>query len=80
MNIARAIPAEDIEKHLNDYKVKNNKVFKNNNNLGYYLAGLLEEDGHISLPSLAVTTLNRVVNPRIIFTLHIHNLAIYAFI
>lgn len=42
LNIARAIPAEPIEKHLNDYKVNDNKVFKNNNNLGYYLAGLLE--------------------------------------
>jgi len=44
LNIARAIPVEDLEKSLNDYKVKNNiKVFKNNNNLGYYLAGLLEQ-------------------------------------
>ena len=48
LNIARAIPVEDLEKSLNDYKVKNDiKVFKNNNNLGYYLAGLLEGDSHI---------------------------------
>ena len=35
MKTAKAIPVEDIEVSLNDYKVKNN------NNLGYYLAGLL---------------------------------------
>jgi len=81
LNIAKAIPAEDLEKSLNDYKIKNNiKVFKDNNNLGYYLAGLLEGDGHISLPSLGVTTLNRVLNPRIVFTSHINNLSTYAFI
>jgi hypothetical protein len=81
LNIARAIPVENLEKCLNDYKIKNNtEVFKNNNNLGYYLAGLLEGDGHISLPSLGVTTLNRVLNPRIVFTSHINNLGMYAFI
>jgi hypothetical protein len=43
LNIARAISVENLEKYLNDYKIKNNtEVFKNNNNLGYYLAGLLE--------------------------------------
>lgn len=81
LNIARAIPVENLEKCLNDYKIKNNtEVFKNNNSLGYYLAGLLEGDGHISLPSLGVTTLNRVLNPRIVFTSHINNLGMYAFI
>lgn len=44
MNIARAISVENLEKYLNNYKIKNNtEVFKNNNNLGYYLAGLLEQ-------------------------------------
>jgi len=40
----------------------------------------LEGDGHISLPSLGVTTLNRVLNPRIVFTSHIENLGSYAYI
>ena len=81
LNVARAIPVENLEKWLNDYKVNNNiKVFENNNNLGYYLAGLLEGDGHISFPSLGITTLNRVLNPRIVFTSHSNNLAMYSFI
>lgn len=81
LNIAKAIPAEEINKVLIDYKNNNNiSVFKDNNNLGYYLAGLLEGDGHISLPSLGDTTLNRVLNPRIVFTSHKENLGMYAFI
>lgn len=72
--IAKAIYVEKLKKSINDYKVKNN------NNLGHYLAGLLEGDGHISLPSLGVTTLNRVLNPRIVFTSHINNLGMYTFI
>jgi len=41
---------------------------------------LLEGDGHLSLPALGNTTLNRVLNPRIIFTSHINNLGMYAYI
>ena len=42
LNIARTILIEDLEKFLNNYKVNNSiKVFKDNANLGYYLAGLL---------------------------------------
>jgi hypothetical protein len=40
----------------------------------------LEGDGHISIPALGITTLNRVLNPRIVFTSHINNLGLYAFI
>jgi hypothetical protein len=43
LNIARAIHTEDLENHLNVYKVKNNiQVFKINNKLSYYLARLLK--------------------------------------
>ena len=34
----------------------------------------------IYLFPLGITTLNRVLNPRIVFTSHINNLAMYAFI
>ena len=48
--------------------------------MGHYLAGLLEGDGHISLPSLGNTALNRVLNPIIVFTSHINNLGFFTFI
>lgn len=81
LNIAKAIPLEEINKVLIDYKNQNNiHVFTDKDNLGYYLAGLLEGDGHISLPSSGNTTLNRILNPRIVFTSHKDNLGMYAFI
>lgn len=51
LNISRAILIEDVNKTLSDYKdEKDITVFmKNKNDLGYYLVGLLEGDGHISL-------------------------------
>jgi hypothetical protein len=48
--------------------------------LGYYLAGLLEGDGHIGLPSIGKTLLNRELNPRITFTSHVNNLEMYLYI
>jgi len=81
LNIAKAIPIKDIEIALNIYKANNNNsILLTKNNLGHYLAGLLEGDGHISIPALGNTTLNRVLNSRIVFTSHINNLGMYAFI
>ena len=49
LNITKAISSDDICKTLIDYKNNNNiTVFNKDNDLGYYLAGLLEGDGHIS--------------------------------
>ena len=81
LNIAKAIPSEEINKALIDYKNTSNlAVYTNKEYLGYYLAGLLEGDGHLSLPSIGNTTLNRILNPRIVFTSHVNNLGMYAFI
>lgn len=81
LNIAKAIPSEEINKVLIDYKNTNNiALYTNKEYLGYYLAGLLEGDGHLSLPSVGNTTLNRILNPRIVFTSHVNNLGMYAFI
>lgn len=81
LNIAQKIYLADIENALHTYKITNNStVFSNKDDLGYYLAGLLEGDGCIYLPSLGVTSLNRVLNPRITFTSHINNIGMYSFL
>lgn len=56
------------------------KSFELNNQLGYYLAGLIEGDGYISLPSIGETKLNRVINPSIVFTSHINNIGMYTYL
>jgi len=79
LNIVKAIDKEYIQKSLinrdNTYKYIND-----DDQLGYYLAGLLEGDGHISIPALGSTTLNRILNPRIVFTSHKNNLHLYTYI
>lgn len=40
----------------------------------------MEGDGHISIPALGNTILNRILNPRIVFTSHINNIQLYAYI
>jgi hypothetical protein len=67
------------KKDISKYVDLESPIFQlNDEELGYYLAGLIEGDGDIYLPSLGKTTLNRVLNPRINFTSHINNLFLYA--
>lgn len=78
VKIASAISKEIIEKvKLN---ISKSLLKDKNNQFGYYLAGLFEGDGHISLPFLGNTTLNRVFNPRIVFTSHENNLELFVYI
>jgi hypothetical protein len=84
LTTARVITPEDVKRALSIYKLNSNtsRHYENNpENFGYYLAGLLEGDGHISIPALFKNSQStRIFNPRIVFTSHINNLALYAFI
>lgn len=77
--ISKTISPEEIEQTLINFTTEN-KGYLNKDQFSYYLAGLLEGDGHLALPALGNTTLNRILNPRIIFTSHINNLGLYAYI
>lgn len=61
LNIAKAIPIEDLEKALSIYKANNDTRLLTNNNLGYYLAGLdLVED---KKPGLLQFSIFKSINP-----------------
>jgi hypothetical protein len=74
----KAISKEEITKSLNKAFILYGHI--NSDQFGYYIAGLLEGDGNISIPALGNTTTNRVFNPRIVFSGHINNLPLYAYI
>lgn len=87
LNTAKALPIEDVKQALSTYN-SNLHLYprgesflykKDKNSLGYYL-GLLEGDGSISIPGLGTTTLNRILNPRIVFTSHVNNIGMYVFL
>jgi hypothetical protein len=88
LNTAKALPIEDVKQALSTYNSNlhlnpRGESFlykKDKNSLGYYLAGLLEGDGSISIPGLGTTTMNRILNPRIVFTTHVNNVGMYVFL
>jgi hypothetical protein len=84
LKTAKALSDQDLKLALSFYKENSysHKIYEGNTeNLGYYLAGLLEGDGHISIPALFKnSTFNRILNPRIVFTSHINNLGLYTYI
>lgn len=77
--ISMTILPEEIEQALIKF-TSESKEYLNKDQFSYYLAGLIEGDGQLSLPALGNTILNRILNPRIIFTSHINNLGLYAYI
>jgi hypothetical protein len=78
--IVKAISKEIIQILLSKHIRIKQSNFSSKEELGYYLAGLLEGDGCIDLPSIGKTSLNRVLNPKIIFTSHVNNLEMYLYI
>uniref|UniRef100_UPI00211419BC hypothetical protein n=1 Tax=Aspergillus sclerotioniger TaxID=319627 RepID=UPI00211419BC len=90
VKITRSISLDTI-KEIRD-NVEKNQLKIDKNQFGYYLAGLLEGDGHLSLPFKGKTTLNspiahtlttcarRILNPRIVFTSHINNIELFVYI
>lgn len=83
------ITDSEKEKALNNFKQvldhhKNNSLrwaepLDKKNWIGHFLAGYLEGDGHISIPALGKTSLNRILNPRVIFTGDRKNLGLFLF-
>lgn len=78
LNMTRAIDEKVLEQVRNNNKVNEFKI--NKVDFGHYLAGLFEGDGHLSLPFLGQTILQRILNPRIVFTSHANNIELYVYI
>src|SRR6266480_1189801 len=62
LKITKAFSKEDIKESLSNRSILYKNI--NDDQLGYYLAGLLEGEGVISIPALGNTRLNRILNPR----------------
>ena len=55
----------EIIENSSKFSRKEESKFSSKEEFAFYLAGLLEGDGHIGLPSIGKTSLNRVLNPKI---------------
>lgn len=51
----------------------------NNSQLGYYLAGLIEEDGNIWTSKTLISPKGHLLNPRIAFTFHKNELPLFEY-
>ena len=89
LKIAGVVYPEEINEAYKNYnneytayqlRKPKKKLSFNKEQLGFYLAGLLEGDGSISLPSVGKSKLTRILNPRIVFTSHLNNLGLYNYI
>lgn len=79
LNIAKAIPKE-IKQVLYSYSKETSSLNISKDQLGYYLAGLLEGDGYNSLPAMGNSTVNRVLS-LVLCLLHIkNNIGLYAYL
>ena len=72
----KSLSSEEISKIIKN-ATSRHCPYISDQQLEHYLAGLLEGDGHLSLPFLGKTILNRVLNPRIVFTSHINDIVLY---
>lgn len=78
LKMVRAVSKEEISNIKSN--IIEDKFHLTDEQLGYYLAGLLEGDGCISIPANGKTTLNRILNPRITFTGHKNNTELYVYL
>lgn len=78
LKIARAVSKEEINNIKKN--IDENNFNLTDDQLGYYLAGLIEGDGCINIPAKGKTTLNRILNPRIILTGHRNNTQLFIYL
>lgn len=88
--INKAVSKEEIRKsyesYCKEYPNINQTIYfdeldlHSKNEFGHYIAGLIEGDGHLGLPSIGLSKAKKKENPRIVFTTHINNIGMYSYI